>query len=62
MICKYIKRVRKYFSKALKPECSHLGPIKSLEDISFEDYISVLECQPDLAGVGDAKKQAVSVS
>ena len=49
--------------EALKPECSHLGPIKSLEILSFEDYITVLECQPDLAGKSDVdKKVAVDVS
>lgn len=52
-----------FASEALKPECSHLGPIKSLESLLFEDYITALECQPDLAGENDVdKKSAVDVS
>ena len=45
------------------PECRHLGPIMSLESISFEDYITILECQPALAGESDIQKQnAIGVS
>ena len=43
--------------KVLISECSHLGPIRSLNSLSFEDYITALECQPALAGSDDDEKQ-----
>ena len=50
-----------YLFLELKPECMHLGPVTSLESLPYEKYISILECQPDLAGVGNARKQLVDV-
>ena len=49
------------FIIALNPECSYLGPIRSLESLPFEDYISVIECQPDLIGGNYEQEQGLKV-
>ena len=46
---------------ALKPECNRLESMQSLESLSFEDYISILECQPDLNSEGDGMKYVIEV-
>ena len=50
-----------FITIALNPECRHLGPIRSLESLPFEDYISVIECQPDLIGGNDEREQGIKV-